>query len=120
VKGLTDGAAAEALLSAMARRGDAPEFVLCVGGDESVFEALVDDDGKLPAGARVFTCTVGRAPSKAAFYLDEPQDVVAVLRGLLNICGHPSRRLPDAAAAAPAARGPHSRRPSLFEIASAW
>lgn len=85
MKGVNKGAAVQALISGMARRRGAPDFVLCFGDDELVFKALsgAADKKLLPAGARVFSCTVGQTPSKAAFYLDEPPDVLAVLRGVL-------------------------------------
>ncbi|GJN33938.1 hypothetical protein PR202_gb22569 [Eleusine coracana subsp. coracana] len=122
--GVNKGVAVEALISAMARRGEAPDFVLCFGDDENMFEALagVMDEKKmpplLPAGARVFTCTIGKAPSKAAFYLDEPPDVIAVLRGMLATTGSSSSSSSSSRLqpAVPPVRAP--RRLGLFEIVS--
>ncbi|WVZ78127.1 hypothetical protein U9M48_025889, partial [Paspalum notatum var. saurae] len=117
----TKGAAVEALLAAMAGRrlgggggGDAaPDLVLCVGdgeADEGMFEALATavsgrggEGGArrmqlLPAGAAVFTCTVGLKPSKAVFYLDGPEDVRALLRALARCCA-PDHPMEDPAAA---------------------
>ncbi|TVU09612.1 hypothetical protein EJB05_43096, partial [Eragrostis curvula] len=114
-QGVTKGVALEGLISAMARRGDAPDFVLCVGEDESLFEALagaVDDDKAplpLPAGSRVFTCIVGRTPRKAAFYVDEPEDALGVLRGLLATCSPRARPPP-----------PGPGQLGLFEIIQSW
>ncbi|KAK3133381.1 hypothetical protein QOZ80_6AG0535830 [Eleusine coracana subsp. coracana] len=123
-QGVNKGVAVEALISAMARRGEAPDFVLCFGDDENMFEALagVMDEKKmpplLPAGARVFTCTIGKAPSKAAFYLDEPPDVIAVLRGMLATTGSSSSSSSSSRLqpAVPPVRAP--RRLGLFEIVS--
>ncbi|XP_062198784.1 probable alpha,alpha-trehalose-phosphate synthase [UDP-forming] 8 [Phragmites australis] len=93
-QGVTKGFAVEGLLTAMARRGGPPDLVVCVGdgqSDEDMFETLAramnDDSDKprlLPAGASVFSCTVGYKPSSARFYLDDPVDVLAMLRGLAN------------------------------------
>ncbi|XP_062193565.1 probable alpha,alpha-trehalose-phosphate synthase [UDP-forming] 9 [Phragmites australis] len=89
-QGVTKGFAVGNLISAMARCGDAPDFIICVGddqSDEAMFERLDRIGGGnkpplLPAGAWVFACTVGNKPSSARFYLDEPEDVLTMLRGL--------------------------------------
>ncbi|CAL4971798.1 unnamed protein product [Urochloa decumbens] len=92
-KGVNKGVAVEGVLAAMARRGKSPEMVLCAGDgedDEAMFAALgraSKAGGALAAGASVFACTVGKkATSAAAFYVEEPADVVGLL-GALARCG---------------------------------
>ncbi|RLM79371.1 putative alpha,alpha-trehalose-phosphate synthase [Panicum miliaceum] len=90
--GASKGVAVEGLLGAMARRGKAPDLVLCAGDGEVMFAALAraaraaaggGAGALLPAGASVFACTVGRKASEAAFYVDEPADVVGLLAALV-------------------------------------
>ena len=86
---VSKGAAVEGLLAAMARRGKAPDLVLCAGdgeADEAMLAAVERAAGGellLPAGASVFACTVGRKASEAAFYVDQAADVVGLLAALL-------------------------------------
>ncbi|PUZ73768.1 hypothetical protein GQ55_1G014200 [Panicum hallii var. hallii] len=91
-QGVSKGVAVEGLLGAMARRGKAPDMVLCAGDGEAMFAALAKAaraagggcaGALLPAGASVFACTVGRKASEAAFYVDEPADVVGLLAALV-------------------------------------
>ncbi|CAL5024388.1 unnamed protein product [Urochloa decumbens] len=94
-KGVNKGVAVEALLAAMARRGKSPDCVVCVGnGGEAMFAALERASkagGALAAGASVFACTVGKkAGSAAAFYVEEPADVVGLLAALARCGGSPA------------------------------
>ena len=50
--------------------------------DEEMFAAVEHVTYSPHMPAEVFTCTVGAKPSKAPFYLDDPSDVVDVLRQL--------------------------------------
>ncbi|OEL15234.1 putative alpha,alpha-trehalose-phosphate synthase [UDP-forming] 8 [Dichanthelium oligosanthes] len=93
-QGVNKGLAVDGLLAAMARRGELPDFVACVGdgeSDEDMFAALARAKRSaggaplLPADASVFACTVGKKPSEASFYVDEPEDVVALLRAIALI-----------------------------------
>ncbi|XP_072147440.1 LOW QUALITY PROTEIN: probable alpha,alpha-trehalose-phosphate synthase [UDP-forming] 8 [Setaria viridis] len=85
-QGVNKGVAVRGVLSAMSRRGvAAPDLALCFGdgeADEDMFEALARSGARLAAGARVFACTVGKKATEAAFYVEEPADVVGLLRAL--------------------------------------
>ncbi|CAA6670281.1 unnamed protein product [Spirodela intermedia] len=75
--------------------GRSPDFILCVGddrSDEDMFEKISSSSG-------VFACTVGRKPSKAKYYLDDPADVVRMLQGLATSTGAATR--PPKPAASP-------------------
>mmetsp|Transcript_6770 Transcript_6770/g.17259 ORF Transcript_6770/g.17259 Transcript_6770/m.17259 type:complete len:81 (+) Transcript_6770:163-405(+) len=61
------------------------DFVFCVGDDRSDEEMfrMVDSVAYSPhMPAEVFACTVGAKPSKAPFYLDDPVEVISMLRSL--------------------------------------
>jgi len=84
-QGATKGQAAEVVLSWTRRAKDDVDFVFCVGddrSDEEMFAAVEHVTYSPHMPAEVFTCTVGAKPSKAPFYLDDPSDVVDVLRQL--------------------------------------
>jgi trehalose 6-phosphate synthase/phosphatase len=85
-QGVTKGVAVRRVLSEMARRGvAAPDMVLCFGdgeADEAMFEALAWSGPRLAADARVFACTVGKKETQAVFYVEEPADVVDLLRAM--------------------------------------
>lgn len=90
---------AKRILSTTQERGaggddnDLPDFVLCVGddrSDEDMFEviaaaAAARGVSSLQAEAEVFACTVGRKPSKAKYYLDDPADIVRLVQGLASV-----------------------------------
>ncbi|XP_078443151.1 putative alpha,alpha-trehalose-phosphate synthase [UDP-forming] 8 [Wolffia australiana] len=83
-QGVSKGKVVEGLIERMGARGQAPDFVLCVGddrSDEDMFESIVAGAG-LPAGARVFACTVGKKPSRARYYLDDTSEVMRMLVAL--------------------------------------
>jgi trehalose 6-phosphate synthase/phosphatase len=77
----------ERLLSSMAEAGSPPDFVLCVGddrSDEDMFESIaaaMADPPQSPS-AEVIACTVGEKPSKAKYYLDDPSNVLNMLKAL--------------------------------------
>lgn len=74
--GVSKGRAAERTL-ADSHDGPVP-FVLCIGNDKS------DEDmfGSMPTGDSVFACTVGQKPSKAPYYVNDPDDVLSLLERL--------------------------------------
>ena len=87
--------------------------MLCIGDDKSdkdMFQLLATAPcgASLASKAEVFTCTVGRKPSKAKYYLDDPTDIVRLIQGLANVSddqashGSSGATLPDDAAAAAA------------------
>lgn len=89
-QGVSKGLVAKRILSTMQERGDLPDFVLCVGddrSDEDMFEVIMTAARgvSLQQEAEVFACTVGRKPSKAKYYLDDPADIVRLVEGLANV-----------------------------------
>ncbi|WVZ90949.1 hypothetical protein U9M48_037199 [Paspalum notatum var. saurae] len=78
------GTAVRGLLAAMGARGSMPDFVLCVGDDEDMFEAITAPSSMYasPLSVETFTCTIGIKRSLAKYYLEEPTDVLTVLRGM--------------------------------------
>ncbi|XP_051187465.1 alpha,alpha-trehalose-phosphate synthase [UDP-forming] 6 [Lolium perenne] len=89
-QGVNKGLVAKRLLSAMQERGALPDFVLCIGddrSDEDMFEVITTsvDRPCLSPDATVFACTVGRKPSKAKYYLDDPADIVRLIQALANV-----------------------------------
>ncbi|KAJ9563816.1 hypothetical protein OSB04_008976 [Centaurea solstitialis] len=82
-QGVSKGLVAEKVLSTMIEKGEAPDFVTCIGddrSDEDMFESITNT----ASSAEIFACTVGRKPSKARYYLDDTVDVVKLLAGLAN------------------------------------
>ncbi|KAI4326695.1 hypothetical protein MLD38_031982 [Melastoma candidum] len=83
-QGVTKGMVAEKVLTELAKGGTKPDMVLCIGddrSDEDMFESI--SKASLEE-TEVFACTVGQKPSKARYYLDDPEDVLALLRGLTS------------------------------------
>ena len=115
LQGVSKGLVAKRILSTMQERGDLPDFILCVGddrSDEDMFEVITTAAARGPSSlhpeAEVFACTVGRKPSKAKYYLDDPTDIVRLIQSLANVSddqashGSSGATLPDDAAAAAA------------------
>ena len=78
---------ADRLLTTMKQRGMLPDFVLCIGddrSDEDMFEAITRAVAgpSLSPVAEVFACTVGRKPSKARYFLEDPTEILRMLQGL--------------------------------------
>lgn len=66
---------------------DATDFVLCIGNDrsdEDMFNAMEGVQFSPHMPAEVFACTVGQKPSKAPFYVNDPADVLNVLRKIVE------------------------------------
>ncbi|KAL6846111.1 hypothetical protein ACP4OV_023559 [Aristida adscensionis] len=89
-QGVSKGLVAKRLLSIMQQRGVLPDFILCIGddrSDEDMFEVITTavNGPSLNPEAEVFACTVGRKPSKAKYYLDDPADIVRLIQGLANV-----------------------------------
>ncbi|KAF8688342.1 hypothetical protein HU200_042303 [Digitaria exilis] len=104
-QGVSKGLVAKRILSTMQERGDLPDFILCVGddrSDEDMFEVITTAAARGPSlhpEAEVFACTVGRKPSKAKYYLDDPADIVRLVQGLASVSDDQAHD-GDAAAAA--------------------
>mmetsp|Transcript_15997 Transcript_15997/g.18073 ORF Transcript_15997/g.18073 Transcript_15997/m.18073 type:complete len:259 (-) Transcript_15997:262-1038(-) len=94
-KGVSKGTAVTQILKELPERmKDNPpvDFALCIGddiADERMFSALLDfyrpagnqkqDDESI---GHVYTCTVGRKPTEAQFYLNDTKEVVDLLKQL--------------------------------------
>lgn len=96
--GTTKGTAVFRVLQDLKERKGPPDFVLTIGddiADEEMFKvlkALKREGSPLVANKRnlrAFTCTVGRKPSNADFYVNDASEVVHIiehLRGWSNVC----------------------------------
>jgi trehalose 6-phosphate synthase/phosphatase len=83
------GTAVQGLIAALGARGRMPDFILCVGddvSDEDMFEAISAPSSKFafPEAAEIFACTVGNKPSLAKYYLEDPDEVLKMLKGLID------------------------------------
>jgi len=85
-RGVNKGAAAMSLLNTIeSRSGQLVDFVLCLGddsSDETMFKALRKARGSSRSSNRVFTCTVGKKPSKAEHYVHDVDDVEMLINTL--------------------------------------
>lgn len=89
VKEVGKGTAVQRLIAALGARGRMPDFILCVGddgSDEDMFKAISAPSSKsaFPEAAETFACTVGNKPSLAKYYLEDPDEVLKMLNGLIN------------------------------------
>jgi trehalose 6-phosphate synthase/phosphatase len=89
VKGVGKGTAVQRLIAALGARGRMPDFILCVGddgSDEDMFKAISAPSSKsaFPEAAETFACTVGNKPSLAKYYLEDPDEVLKMLKGLMD------------------------------------
>ncbi|WVZ92680.1 hypothetical protein U9M48_038726 [Paspalum notatum var. saurae] len=83
------GTAVLNLIETMVARGSIPDFILCIGddgSDEDMFEAITASSSKSAflESAEIFACTVGNKPSQAKYYLEDPTDVLKMLKGLTD------------------------------------
>eukprot|EP00793_Prasinoderma_coloniale_P001526 PRCOL_00003330-RA len=94
-QGVSKAAVAELVMAqagAAAATG-AADFVLCIGDDASdedmfaAIEAEADLGGDWQSGGTVsvFPCTVGQKPSKASYYVNDPQEVIKLLTTLAGL-----------------------------------
>jgi len=89
VKEVGKGTAVQRLIAALGARGRMPDFILCVGddgSDEDMFKAISAPSSKpaFPEAAETFACTVGNKPSLAKYYLEDPDEVLKMLKGLMD------------------------------------
>lgn len=84
--GVNKGQVVERILTEASRgTTGAPDFVLCIGddrSDEKMYNAMEQITVSPYMPAEVFACTVGQKPSKAKFYVDGTDNVVAILEKL--------------------------------------
>lgn len=64
--------------------------MLCIGddrSDEDMFESTTTkaEMEALSPEPKVYACTVGQKPSKATYYLDDPKDVIQLLKELVAV-----------------------------------
>ncbi|KAE8708867.1 Alpha,alpha-trehalose-phosphate synthase 6 [Hibiscus syriacus] len=86
-QGVSKGLVGEKIFTTMSEKGKQADFVLCIGddrSDEEMFEIISSaiSSGILSSRTIVFACTVGQKPSKAKYYLDDPAEVLLMLKGL--------------------------------------
>jgi trehalose 6-phosphate synthase/phosphatase len=90
VKEVGKGTAVQRLIAALGARGTMPDFILCVGddgSDEDMFKAISappSSKSAFPEAAETFACTVGNKPSLAKYYLEDPDEVLKMLKGLID------------------------------------
>ncbi|KAL9406095.1 hypothetical protein Peur_003067 [Populus x canadensis] len=99
-QGVRKGLVAERLLDTMKLKGKLPDFVLCVGDDQSdedMFEVILSarSGPSLSPVAEVFACTVGRKPSKAKYYLEDTSEILRMLQGLASALEQDARSAPQ-------------------------
>lgn len=66
--------------------GERPDFILCCGDDrtdEDMFEVL-ENDARVPK-TNLFTATVGVKPSKARYYVRNPDEVAKIIESLAEV-----------------------------------
>ncbi|XP_074273681.1 putative alpha,alpha-trehalose-phosphate synthase [UDP-forming] 11 [Silene latifolia] len=89
-QGVSKGIAVEKLIATMRNEGKAPDFVLCIGddrSDEDMFEGIgrATSDPSSPTNPQIFACTVGQKPSMAKYYLEDADEVIALVKGLAGV-----------------------------------
>jgi len=85
--GINKGAMLDHMLSMLQSNSGGVDFVLCIGddtSDEYMFSALQERYGSTPQGhgPAVFTTVVGRKPSAAHYFLNDPDEVLELCQSL--------------------------------------
>eukprot|EP00941_MAST-03F_sp_MAST-3F-sp1_P004627 g4627.t1 len=91
--GVNKGTMAERILNTLERGNKAKiDFILSAGddiSDETMFEALQkrrdENANSLPVGFRQFTCTIGKKPSAAKYFVHDTEDIKAILIALTKV-----------------------------------
>lgn len=94
LKGLEKGEFARTVVEDAGRRGNV-DFLLCMGGaiaNEHMFntadELCAQEEKKAPRAkaknCSVFTCTVGRKPSHAKYYVNDYDDVLVLVKAMVS------------------------------------
>ena len=86
-KGMNKGVIVDHIISLLYSNCGGVDFVLCIGddtADESMFSALQSRFGSSSQGGgpSVFTTVVGRKPSAANYYLNDPDEVLELCQSL--------------------------------------
>ncbi|GMH43259.1 hypothetical protein BSKO_11181 [Bryopsis sp. KO-2023] len=74
------------LQEACEEEASGPDLILCIGDDRSdevMFDLIEHVTFSPHMPAEVFACTVGQKPSKAKFYVDDPDNVLSMLEKLV-------------------------------------
>ncbi|KAD4179858.1 hypothetical protein R6Q59_023264 [Mikania micrantha] len=88
-QGVSKGVVVDRLVTTMQSKGRQPDFVLCIGDDQSDEDMFDKISSSIGSGiAEVFACTVGQKPSMAKYYLDDTVDVIKMLHGLEAVSTH--------------------------------
>ena len=74
----------------MQDKGTPADFVLCIGddrSDEDMFKVISSSMAgpSVAPRAEIFACTVGKKPSKAKYYLDDPSEIARLMHGLASV-----------------------------------
>lgn len=78
--------AVEKLLRRLVSDQKPPDFVLCIGddnSDEDMFESISECTActvLFTAAPEVFACTIGQKPSRAKYFVHETSDVINLLK----------------------------------------
>ena len=90
-KGCAKGSGVDRILSVLEAIGRKPEFILCIGddkSDEDMFHVLDTRAANAQSDIdvqHVFSCTVGRKPSRARYYLNDTTEVIELLDSLTKV-----------------------------------
>ncbi|KAJ0800256.1 putative alpha,alpha-trehalose-phosphate synthase (UDP-forming), Trehalose-phosphatase [Helianthus annuus] len=91
-QGVSKGVVVDRLVTTMQSNRRPPDFVLCIGDDQSDEDMFEKISSSVGSGiAEVFACTVGQKPSMAKYYLDDTVDVIKMLHGLEAASTHVTR-----------------------------
>lgn len=90
MQGVSKGLVTEKVISTMVGRGEAPDFILCIGddrSDEDMYECIrkIVSSSVVPGVPEICVCTVGQKPSKARYFLDDTYEVHEVLQCLADV-----------------------------------
>jgi len=83
-KGVNKGAIVDHIVSQLYTHSGGVDFILCIGddsADEFMFQALNSRFGEGPSPS-LFTAVVGRKPSAAKYYLNDPDEVLELCQSL--------------------------------------
>ena len=86
-RGISKGVILDHIISLLYSNCGGVDFILCIGddsADEYMFSALQERFGAMPQGGAtsVFTTVVGRKPSAAHYFLNDPDEVLELCQSL--------------------------------------
>ncbi|KAF0699843.1 Aste57867_9619 [Aphanomyces stellatus] len=85
--GVNKAIAISMLLSFCKDKAVSPDFLLCIGDDESDDQAFrtIKTYSESDSSTHVLTCTVGKKPSMAQYYLDSVSEVLTLIDALSHV-----------------------------------